>query len=449
MDAYIPWNVGNYAGAYAQTEGWAADKSAMASAGGIYMPLVYPGFSWDNLMNQPPGTTTKSRLKGIYMWRQFLDAKRIGAQVVYIAMFDEIDEGTAIFKVANDIPVNHHFINYEGLPSDFYLLMAGYGSRIIHGELPFPGSMPDFAGQSQPSIPEILSPAYDDSVNKDVRLSWDPAKHASGIQYYELEVDRGGTVQLTDTFMTASVSAGSHEVRVRAVNDLQNRGGWSETVVFHAREKPSMTVTFTASIPANTPAADTVYIAGNFNSWDPGPEQAGTAGMEHNLQMHKTGDNQWQITLTFTIGFSLEYKYTRGGWSKVENGAGGEEIANRQLIVPGADYTENDAVASWADLGTDVSARGAGEPAAFQLYQNHPNPFNDATMIRYVIPRSAHVLIEMINIRGERVNRLVDRIEEAGSHQIILNSAAMSSGIYFITIVAGKDAGFKKILLIR
>jgi hypothetical protein len=309
--------------------------------------------------------------------------------------------------------------------------------------------MPDFARRSQPSIPEILSPSTDDSVNKEVRLSWAPAEHASGIHHYELEIDRGETVQLADTFVTASVTEGTHAVRVRAVNGLLNPGGWSETVVFHARRKPAASITFAVSIPADTPAADTVYIAGNFNSWDPGPEQTGTDGMEHDLGMRRTGDNQWQIALPVSIGFTLEYKYTRGGWGTVENKAGGGDIANRKLLVPGADYIENDAVASWADIGTYVAGRGAGEPAAFQLFQNHPNPFNDATVVRYVIPRSAHVRVEMINTRGETVNRLVDRIEDAGPHQFILHATEMPSGIYFIRIVAGKDAASKKILLAR
>ena len=119
MDAWIPWNVGNYSGDHASTGYWLDDKNEMASSGVLYMPLVYPGFGWDNLMNEPPGTTTKSRLKGDFLWQQFLDAKNIDAEAVYVVMFDEIDESTAIFKVTNDIPVNHYFLTLEGLPSDF------------------------------------------------------------------------------------------------------------------------------------------------------------------------------------------------------------------------------------------------------------------------------------------------------------------------------------------
>jgi hypothetical protein len=141
MDAWIPWNVGHYSGDYAATHYWQGDKNALASSGVMYMPLVYPGFGWDNLKNEPPGTTTKPRLKGNFLWRQFLAAKNISAEAVYVAMFDEIDESTAIFKVTNDIPVNHYFLTLEGLPSDFYLLLTGFGTNIrilpLNRNLPF------------------------------------------------------------------------------------------------------------------------------------------------------------------------------------------------------------------------------------------------------------------------------------------------------------------------
>ena len=56
--------------------------------------------------------------------------------MVYVAMFDEVDEGTAIFKCVNDVPVGQKskFVTFEGLPSDFYLKMVGAGTKLIHGE---------------------------------------------------------------------------------------------------------------------------------------------------------------------------------------------------------------------------------------------------------------------------------------------------------------------------
>ena len=76
------------------------------------------------------------RMKGEFLWAQFVSARAAGARAAYVAMFDEIDEGTAIFKCTNDPPVGESpFVTYEGLPSDFYLWLTGMGGRLLRGEI--------------------------------------------------------------------------------------------------------------------------------------------------------------------------------------------------------------------------------------------------------------------------------------------------------------------------
>lgn len=68
-----------------------------------------------------------------------------GAEMIYVAMFDEIDEGTAIFKVS-DTPPNSdkaHFVNNDGMPSDHYLWLTGLGAKMLRKEIPVSFEMPE------------------------------------------------------------------------------------------------------------------------------------------------------------------------------------------------------------------------------------------------------------------------------------------------------------------
>jgi hypothetical protein len=138
FDVYSPWNVGNYSVAgtnkYASTAYWSDDLPEATKAGMLYLPVVYPGFSWDNLKQYAPGTSLIPRLGGQFLWNQFYAAANLGLDMAYVAMFDEVDEGTAIFKVSNTPPLQAYFVTYDGLPADWYLRLTAEGSKILSGE---------------------------------------------------------------------------------------------------------------------------------------------------------------------------------------------------------------------------------------------------------------------------------------------------------------------------
>ena len=101
-----------------------------------YMPTAFPGFSWDNLRRTRPGTSMIPRQKGEFYWRQFAIFRQLGINTVFVGMFDEVDEGTAIYKVSNEVPVGKYFATYEGLPPDYYLKLTGAATKMIRGEIP-------------------------------------------------------------------------------------------------------------------------------------------------------------------------------------------------------------------------------------------------------------------------------------------------------------------------
>lgn len=132
-----PWTVGSYGDAASAAqyvkEHWPRDLSFCREHDKDYYPVAFPGFSWTNLeagkfpLNQIP------RERGKLFWSQIEQVRAHQMNMVYVAMFDEVDEGTAIFKCSNHPPVGQ-FCRFEGLPGDFYLRAAGNAGRYLRGE---------------------------------------------------------------------------------------------------------------------------------------------------------------------------------------------------------------------------------------------------------------------------------------------------------------------------
>lgn len=140
-DIVMPWAVGRYSsGNYAAVaEATLAGDVAWCNTHRVsYVPLVFPGFSWGNLKNDPSLYNSIPRLKGDFLWQQVAGVRQAGAQALYVAMFDEIDEGTAIYKCAREAEMPLHgdkkFVGIENeLGSDYYLWLTGQAGRWLRG----------------------------------------------------------------------------------------------------------------------------------------------------------------------------------------------------------------------------------------------------------------------------------------------------------------------------
>ncbi len=98
--------------------------------------------------------------------------------------------------------------------------------------------------------------------------------------------------------------------------------------------------------------------------------------------------------------------------------------------------------------------REVAVPAKFALYQNSPNPFNPETQISYEIPYAQQVTLEIYNMLGQRVARLIDRHQAAGYYQITWNGRDDSgrwvgSGIYFYRLKTDNFEAMRKLVLLR
>jgi len=88
-------------------------------------------------------------------------------------------------------------------------------------------------------------------------------------------------------------------------------------------------------------------------------------------------------------------------------------------------------------------------PTEFTLSQNHPNPFNPITQIKYTLPRDCLVTLEIYNILGQKVATLIDGSQKAGYKTAKWDAGSLSSGIYFYRLQAGDFVQTRKMVLIR
>jgi hypothetical protein len=150
-DIVHPWTPGRYKNIKTadnhKRDYTIADKQWCDQNNLLYMPVVFPGFSWSNLKNDPSLLNQIPRLKGDFLWRQFYNNITAGVETMYVAMFDEMDEGTCIFKVDNNPPSGggSSFLNYEGLPSDYYLWLTGQATKMLRKEIPVSESQPTYS----------------------------------------------------------------------------------------------------------------------------------------------------------------------------------------------------------------------------------------------------------------------------------------------------------------
>jgi glucoamylase len=107
------------------------------------------------------------------------------------------------------------------------------------------------------------------------------------------------------------------------------------------------------TVPADTPAGDTVYLSGTYNTLGTGiPSSDNWTATDY--PMTPTGTDTYTITLTAVPTADFQYKFTLGTWGTVEETSTCAETANRTFDFTTADatYTANDTVAAWDGVGT-------------------------------------------------------------------------------------------------
>ena len=75
-------------------------------------------------------------------------------------------------------------------------------------------------------------------------------------------------------------------------------------------------------------------------------------------------------------------------------------------------------------------------PSAFYLCQNSPNPVKEKTKIKYCLPVKAKVILTLLNSQRETMKELVNKVQEAGTYEVVLDGCNLPDGLYTYQIQA-------------
>ncbi len=100
-------------------------------------------------------------------------------------------------------------------------------------------------------------------------------------------------------------------------------------------------------------------------------------------------------------------------------------------------------------VSTGVEKGGTAIPRQFGLFQNHPNPFNPSTSIRYEMPGKRFVTVKVYDLLGREITTLVNETKPPGIYEVNWNASNVVSGVYFYIMRAGHQSITRKMLVIR
>ena len=104
----------------------------------------------------------------------------------------------------------------------------------------------------------------------------------------------------------------------------------------------------------------------------------------------------------------------------------------------------------WVSVATLSAIKIApSAPQGYVLENAYPDPFNPSTTIDYQLPARNHVVLNIYDALGRKVETLVDEVQNAGFHSITFDADRLASGVYFDKLEAGPFIETRKVLLLK
>ncbi len=312
----------------------------------------------------------------------------------------------------------------------------------------------------------VLGKSFDTSTRPDLLIKYDSAgtvlwtKLETGYVYgrRRIAIDANGNIYATRTstatdvtqnhpFVTTKYSPSgatlwSREFKYYAIGNGQD--GPADLAV---DDSGSVYVTGTSSIDTWMDCITIKYAADGQPVW---VRRFGESNGVHDQPSSIALDSKGTVYVTGTMTLS----YSRDGVEQVIGGDGLKVLVDRDDNVYVGRTTSGSngsalTVTKYSPIATSVHDGSPNLPEGFALEQNFPNPFNPTTEIRFRITERRLVRLTVYDMLGREVGTLVNEELTAGQHTVRWNAAHLSSGIYLYRLQAGKETGWRRMVLIR
>jgi len=142
------------------------------------------------------------------------------------------------------------------------------------------------------------------------------------------------------------------------------------------------------------------------------------------------------------------------GSTPADAGGNFELSVTNPLTLPCATATSTDANGNTSEFSTPffvsvIDEKGSTGLRNFSLHQNHPNPFNAATTIRFDVKMPCTVRLAVCDVAGKERAVPTDRRFEAGSHEIRFDASGLASGVYLYRIQMGGFTAARKMVVMK
>ncbi len=232
-DMISPWTVGRYTN-ITEVDNYMnqyliSDRDYCTANGIDYTPVVFSGFAWSNWNGGTPNQIPRD--KGNFLWRQARNIRSLNIPSMYIAMFDEYDEATALLPAADSyfsVPTDQYFLTTSAdgtyISSDFYLRLAGEATQLIKNQIPLSSSF---------STPFSTGPIYfrtSIETGYDAMPNWLNTADESSIITNVIGPGPGGLPDFN--LSTIRSKTGGQSLRLQGTDNVSDAGSYCYFKVF-------------------------------------------------------------------------------------------------------------------------------------------------------------------------------------------------------------------------